>query len=384
MAFNKDASVGMETHDSIPQNPPVTNSDLPGLEGLERLVVPSDISTKSFIPFGIDGVLAVISPNGDVLRMTKYIPGSSPRVICLDAPGSSWDHRGLYNLGAKLEWQVRRRSCGLGIRLMAASEIEDPNLEWINGRWPCIRYGVDGTLVSILFTLNAGVLSQQLIIENPSSEDKVVRFALETGDATIRTLHVAQSQWTPSNSLHVLEPLNARGCYRIAEDTHENLQQDHHPATDAVKGEARIAIFHNGELFKLGDYAPVPIRDDDERDGDVQSKSDHTVPSAPSGTLQVASKGIHKLVLQCELQSHNGEDSWNPKYLNSESFLKSEMSKSWSFKEHHELNPIFRRYLEHILCLCLVNVPPEQGEECRVPFINDVTLESKSTPLSDL
>ena len=362
----------------------MTNSHLPGLEGLERLVVPSDKETKSFIPFGIDGVLAVISPYGDVLRMTKYIPGSSPRVICLDAPGSSWDHRYLSNLGAEMEWQVRQRNCGLGIRLMAASEVQDPILEWINGRWPCVRYGVDGILVSILFTVNAGVLSQQLIIENPSSEDKIVRFALETGDATVSTLRLAEGQWTPSDSLHVLEPLNARGCYRIAEDPNETRQQDHHPATDAVKGEARIAIFHNAELFTLGDHASVPIRDDDEPDGDVQSKPDPTVLSALSGTLQVASKGIHKLVLQCELQSHSGEDSWNPKYLHAESFLKSEMSKSWSFKEHHELNPIFRRYLEHILCLCLVNVAPDSGEEPRVAFINDVTLESNSTPLSDL
>lgn len=384
MAFNMDASVDMDTNDGMTQNPPVTKCDVPGLEGLERLVVPSDGRTRSFIPFGIDGVLAVISPYGDVLRMTKYIAGPSPRVICLDAPGNSWDHRDLYGLGAKMERQVRQRNCGLGIRLMAASEVQDPILEWINGRWPCVRYGVDGTLVSIIFTVNAGVLSQQLIVENPSSEDKAVRFALETGDATVTSLRVAQGRWTSSDSLHVMEPLNARGCYRIAEDPHEILQQDHHPATDAVKGEARIAVFHNGELLKLADHASVPIRDDDQPDGDVQSNSDHTVPSAPSAILQVASKAIHKLVLQCELQSHSREDSWNPKCLNVESFLRSEQSKSWSFNEHHELNPIFRRHLEHILCLCLVNIPPDQGEERRVPFINDVTLDSESTPLSDL
>ena len=378
MASNMDASVSMESDDSITQNPPA------GLGGLERLVVPSDRKTRSFIPFGIDGVLAVISPYGEVLRMTKYVAGHSPRVICLDAPGNSWDHRDLNSLGAEMEWQVRQRNRGLGIRLMAASEVEDPVLEWINGRWPCVRYGVDGTLVSILFTVNAGVLSQQIIIENPSSEDKVVRFALETGDATVSTLGVAQGRWTWSRSLHVMEPLSARGCYRIAEHPRETSQQDHPPATDAVKGEARIAIFHNGELLKLDDHASVPIRDNDEPDGDVQSKSDHTAPSAPSGILQVASKGIHKLVLQCELQSHSSDGSWNPKCLNVESFLQSEMSKSWSFKEHHELNPIFRRYLEHILCLCLVDIPPDPGEERRVPFLNDVTLESVSTPLSDL
>ena len=383
MAFNIDASVGMDTNDSITQNPPVTNCDVPGLEGLERLVVPSDGRTRSFIPFGIDGVLAVISPYGDVLRMTKYIAGYSPRVICLDAPGGSW-YRGLSGLNAQMEWQVRERDCGLGIRLMAASEVQDPILEWINGRWPCIRYGVDGTLVSITFTVNAGVLSQQLIIENPSREDKVVRFALETGDARVSTLRVAQGRWTSSNSLHVMEPLTTRGCYRIAEEPSEIPQQDHQPATDAVKGEARIAVFHNGELLKLADHASIPIRDDDQPDGDVQSKSDHTDPSAPSGILQVASKAIHKLVLQCELQSHSREDSWNPKCLNVESFLRSEKSRSWSFKEHHELNPIFRRHLEHILCLCLVNIPPDPGEERRVPFINDVTLELESTPLGDL
>ena len=384
MASNKDASVGMETDGSIPQNPPVTDCDLPGFEGLERLVVPSDRRTRSFIPFGIDGVLAVISPYGDVLRMTKYMAGHSPHVICLDAPGNRWDHRDLNGLGAEMDWQVQQRNWGLGIRLMAASEVEDPTLEWINGRWPCVRYGVDGTIVSILLTVNAGVLSQQLTIENPSGVDKDVHFALETGDAIVSTLRVAQGRWTSSDSSHVMESLNAKGCYRIAEHPPEALQHDPYPATDAVKGEARIAIFHNAELLKLGDHASIPIRDDDQPDGDLQSKSDKTVPSTPSGILQVAPKAIHKLVLQCELQPHSPEDSWIPKSLDVESFLRSEKSKSWSFNEHHELNPIFRRHLEHILCLCLVNMPPDQGEERRVPFINDVTLESESTPLGDL
>ena len=175
MFFSKDASVNVKTDYSILQNSPMTNYDLPGLEGLERLVVPSDRKTRSFIPFGIDGVLAVISSYGEILRMTKYIAEHSPRVINLDAPGGEWNYRELKVLGAEMDSQSRRCNCGFGIRLMTASEIENPILEWINGRWPCIRYGVDENLVSILFTVNAGVLSQQIIIENPSSEDKVVR-----------------------------------------------------------------------------------------------------------------------------------------------------------------------------------------------------------------
>ena len=383
MAFKKDASVGMGIDDSIPQNPPV-----PGLEGLERLVVPSDRKIKSFIPFGIDGVLVVISPYGDVLRMTKLIPGNSPRLICLATQGgSSWVSGGLDGLGATLEEQVQLRARGLGICLKTASEIEDPILEWINGRWPCIRYGVDGILVSILFTVNAGVLSQQLIIENPSSEDKVVRFTLGTALAEFRSLRVAEGQWRSDGGLpswHVMRPLNSRGCYRIARDPHNTSQHDRHPVTDAVNDEARIAIFHNGELLKLADRASVPIRDNDKPDSNLQSKSDVEVPSAPSGIIQVGSNGTQKLMLQCELQSHYGEDSWSPKCLDVESFLKSEMSKSWSFRKNHELNPIFRRHLEHILCLCLVKIPPDPGEEHRVPFMHDVTLESVSTPFSDL
>lgn len=407
MASNENASVGTETGESIPRKPPLTDSNLPGLlDGLERLVVPSDRSTRSCIPFGADGVLVMISPYGEVLRVSRYIAEDDPRVICLDSPGLSTGRRFLTGLGVRMHRRAQLRKSGLSICLMADSKVEDPilqrGLEWINGRWPCIRYEIKGVLVSVLFTVNEGVLSQQFFIENPSSESKAVHFALQIRGATVKTLRIAHGRWALPDEYDNLEPLpqpNASGSYNIVEKDHERssyepLQQDDDAVTNVVKGEAAITIFHNGELLDLDGKASVPIRnpyfpdiddeDSDNRNSDAQSRSDNTVPSASSGLLQVASNGFQKLVLQYELQPHSGAESRSPRCLDVETFLKSDQSRNWSFKEDHKFNPIFRRYLEHILCLCLVDITPDPGKERRIPFMNDVTMELESTPLGDL
>lgn len=168
MAFNERAFVSTETCESM-QQPPVTN-DLPRLEGLERLVVPSDKKTRSFIPFGIDGTSIMISPYEEVLRMSKYIAGDNPRVLCLHSQRVGYS---LGGLGNRMQWQAQRRDVGLGIRLMTHSEVEDPILEWI--------------------------LSQQIFMENPSSVNKTVRFALQIRGAMVSTLRVTHGRWASSD-----------------------------------------------------------------------------------------------------------------------------------------------------------------------------------------
>lgn len=406
MVLDENASIGTGTGENISQNPPVTDFNLPGLEDVERLVVPSDPSTQSFIPFGIDGTLVIISPYGDVLRLSKYIAEDNPRVICLDSPGISGGRRFLNGLGARMRRRAGERNSGLSIRFKTDSVVEDPiktRLEWINGRWPCIHYKIDGVFISVLLTVNKGVLSQQYIIKNPSGESKAVRFALQDQGATVRTLRVAHGQWSPSDEYDFddeMEPqlrTNTSGVYKLVEKGHERspvepYQQD----GDAVPNVANavFAVFHNGELLNLDRTASVPIRlpweadsngdDSGDADDDIKGKSDETVPSPSSGVLQVASKGVQKLVLQYKVHSHSVEQPRSLEYLDLETFLKSDQSRNWSFKEDHKFNSIFRRYLEHILCLCLVDIMPDPDKERRIPFMNDVTLESASTPLGDL
>ena len=405
MAFNENASVGTDTGETVTQKPPVTDLNLPGLEDVERLVVPSDPSTRSFIPFGIDGILVIISPYGEILRMSKYIAEDNPRVICLDSPGISGGRRFLNRLGARMQRRARERNSGLSIRLMADLIVEDPietRLEWINGRWPCIHYEIDGVLISVLLTVNKGVLSQQYFIENPSKESKAVRFALQVQGATVRTLRLANGQWAQYNLDDEIEPIfqrNAGGLYNIVENGHERspvepYQQDGDAVPNVVNGEAVFAVFHNGEILKLDPTASVPIRlpweadsngkDSGDPDEDKKGNFDETVPSPSSGVLHVAAKGVQRLVLQYQVQSHSIEQPRSLQCLDLKTFLKSDQSRNWSFKEDHKFNSIFRRYLEHILCLCLVDVMPDAGKERRIPFINDVTLESASTPLGDL
>ena len=377
------------------------NSNLPGLEGIERLVVPSDKSNRSFIPFGIDGILVIISQYGEILRLSKNIAEDNPRVICLNSPDSSMAEIHLPGHSARIQRAARIRRSGLSICLAAQSKVEVPietRLEWINGRWPCVHYEIDGILVSVLLTVNEGVLSQQFFIKNPSSENKSVGFALQIQGATATTLRVRDGRWAPSDMRSVHRP-KASGHYSIIEGEDKgssdgSLQQEDDNVKNATRGEAVITVFHGSELLELDRTACVPIssyyspsRDDEDSDdlyNDTQNTSDRTIPSVSSGVLPIASKGVEKLVLQYRLQSHSGEKPRSPKCQDVETFLKRDQSRNWSFKEDHKLNSVFRRYLEHILCLCLVHVTPHPGGECRIPFMNDVTLEFGSTPLGDL
>ena len=388
MAFDENAVPVTQNGERMPQKPAVINS------------IPLDQGARSVIPFGIDGTLVIISPCGEVLRMSKYIAEDNPRVICLN---SSELEVGPYGLHNRMERLARFRDTGFGIRLLADAKLKHPiktQLEWINGRWPCIHYEIDGVLVSVLFTVIEGVLSQQYFIENPSSKIKAVRFGLQIQPATVGTLRLVQGQWASSQDSDQMESLfrpDASGHYVWVEGERERGLDEplrHDGDTVTAKGEALIAIFSNDKLLKLDEKVSVPIRrfyeldSDDEysndADDDTRSASDQKVPSASSGVLQIAPKGIEKLVLQYKLQSHSDKEPQSPRYLEVETFLKSEQSKGWSSRENHKFNLIFKRYLEHILCLCLVEITPEPGEERCIPFMNDATLESESTALGDL
>lgn len=174
----------------------------------------------------------------------------------------------------------------------------------------------------------------------------------------------------------------------------EPNQQDGDAVLNVVKGGTGFAVFHNGGLLKLDRTASIPIRlpwdpdsdgeDSGDSEDDIKSKSDQTAPSPSFGVLQVASKGVQKLVLQYKVQSHSIGQPRSLHCSDVKTFLKSDQSRSWCFKDDLTCNSIFRRYLEHILCLCLVDVMPDPGKEHCIPFMNDVTLEKASTPLGDL
>lgn len=101
-------------------------------------------------------------------------------------------------------------------------------------------------------------------------------------------------------------------------------------------------------------------------------------------TVHIEPKGVHKLEIQYQLRSYGASEAPILIHLDLDLYLSQDRLWNWSFKKDDAFNPIFRRHLEHILCLSALNISPTSSQECRIPFVNDPTLESGSTLHNDL
>ena len=378
----------------------MTISELCRPKDVETLIVPSDPGIKTFIPFGMDGTSVIISPYGEILRMSRYLDEDEPRIICLGSPKLEGYHRDLGSVGGKLHDLAQAVGTGFHVRLMPASGEEEisgmkTRLEWINGRWPCIYYQQDGLDVSVLFTVDRGILSQQYLIANPSAEQKSFRFALQIGGAQVNTLHVDGAEWVGANdewSDEIRNLPHTIHAFHVAEklwdESPDATQHGSDSAKSSTRGEAVIAILHNDELLAHENAFQIPIwrndSDSDDGESDDEQKSEKQISSASSSLLNVASSGVQKLVVQYNLGPYGVEDSQVLLPQETGTLLRSEISRNWSFVKDDDFNPIYRRHLEYILCLCVISDRQRPEEQCRNPFINDITFESESTPMNDL
>lgn len=173
--------------------------DLPEVEGLERLVIPTQPGSDTFVPFGNGRTSVIINRYGEVLRISKYTAEEPQRYICLTSHALVRYERDLDWIGGKLHDISQLRQTGLNFRLMPVSDVkfEDPptGLQWINGRWPCVSYEIGGLAVTVLFTLHGDILSQQYLIANHTEDTKPLRYALQIGDADVNTLSVRDSRY---------------------------------------------------------------------------------------------------------------------------------------------------------------------------------------------
>ncbi len=154
------------------------------------------------------------------------------------------------------------------------------------------------------------------------------------------------------------------GCFHIAE---RELRRTRETLPHVVRGEAVIAVFHNERLVAQDSTFPVsvPRGDKDSGCGD-DSKQSRKRAQDSWKPLQVKSKEVEKLVVQYRLQSHGSQDTRVHGYLDVEDTLKGERFENWSFQQNNKFNPIFRRHLEHILSVCLVNVVPDSDPTASV------------------
>lgn len=175
--------------------------DIPGLEGIKRLVIPSHPDSRTFIPFGNGTISVILSAFGEILRLSKYTTGEKSRFICLTSHCLEFYERDLVSVSQKLHDVSQMRGTGLNLRLMpntevsnAASDEPTPQVDWINGRWPRVYHEIDGLAISVLYTIHGEIVSQQYSISNPSENVKTVRYALQIGDSAVNTLSVNGSR----------------------------------------------------------------------------------------------------------------------------------------------------------------------------------------------
>ena len=175
--------------------------DIPGLEGIKRLVIPSHPDCRTFIPFGNGTISVILSAFGEILRLSKYTTKDTPRFSCLTSHCLVNYERDLLAISPRLHDASHRRGTGLNLRLMPNTEVSDakleepaPQVEWIDGRWPRIYYEIDGLAISVLYTIHGDILSQQYSISNPCEIMKTVRYAIQVGDSDVNTLSVIDSR----------------------------------------------------------------------------------------------------------------------------------------------------------------------------------------------
>ena len=173
-----------------------------------------------------------------------------------------------------------------------------------------------------------------------------------------------------------------RGFLRISERELETPPRDDDHTRSVVRGEAVFAVFHNGSSVTLGDI-PISVPRGDGASDDA-GEPDRKRPLDSPKSLQIKPKGMERLTVQYRIQSYGSQDSQVLQYLEVEKSLKNDRFGDWSFQQDDNFNPIFRRHLEHILCLCLVSIVPKSGQQRQVAFMNDFTFESGSTIVNDL
>ena len=323
--------------------------------------------------------------------MSRHVADENPQIIALDTYEPQRPYMDEHN--KELSWRSEHRRTGLQIHLMPVpvpksgrnSSGFKPRLEWVNGRWPRISYESDGLSVSIQYTVQQGVISQQFLIKNPSKKDQKIPYALQAEGSTVTTLHIEDNVWEMTDDFdwtaskpQIVRDLN--GFYILGENK-SVMHQDGTRTKYSGNSEAIMAVFHNGVRLGAENVRLIPIEDEAPVAQRKPSENLLLNQNFPS-VLCIPPHGIEEVVVQYILRSHIDNELPYLDYFDVGTFLRNEQYCVWSFKEESVFNNIFRRQLEHILCLCLVKVVPSSNSGPRIPF--DTTLASGSTPVGDL
>ena len=355
-----------------------------GLQNVERLVIDTQgDDARTYVPFGAEGLSVILSLYGDVLRISNVIADETSRILCLASPKLKYYDHDLVSVGDKLNDLAKAPGAGFNLRVLPGSEglppTIEPQLSWLDGRWPCIHYNIDGVLVVSTFVIKhdvaGGVLSQQFKIFNTSNDVKPVRYALQFDGASVLTLSIKDQVWRGPDGHNFWSssaPAPQRiGC-SLSLDEHEYDKSENY----GFRGSALISVFRNGIQYELPDSIFCAEQNDD---SDENGHQENTLAQ-----MVLPSSSFETIAVQYRLHPYKSDNSRSLDYFDSDAFLRNEIPFNWTLREEHVFNPILRRQLEYVLGLCPAIGKPRPGQEYRVPFINDITFESFSSPICDL
>jgi len=175
----------------------------------------------------------------------------------------------------------------------------------------------------------------------------------------VTTLHVEDDRWERNGEFDWLTTKpqifrNLNGSFTL-EESEAVLQRDGTTTENSTRSEAVMAIFHNGIRISSENIVLIPVEDESPARRGMKNLP---LSQESFDMLYVPPYGVQELILQYKLRPHRNKEMSYLSYLDVGTFLHNDQPGSCGFGRDIEFNTIFRRNLEHILCLCLVkNVP---------------------------
>lgn len=128
------------------------------------------------------------------------------------------------------------------------------------------------------------------------------------------------------------------------------MQRDGTTNENSTRSEAVMAIFHCGIRISSENIVLIPVEDENPARRGMKNLP---LSQESFNMLYVPPHGVQELILQYRLRPHRNKEMSYLSYLDVGTFLHNDQPGSCGFERDMEFNTIFRRNLEHILCLCL-------------------------------
>jgi hypothetical protein len=314
------------------------------------------------IPFGYDGCGANITPFGEIIQLTKYIPDKE----CY-TENCYYIAETLTTLRA--EWTTKRQKkieqccqtplTGLGLRLKNKIAPQSPRLEWVHDRWPRITYKDGNTQVQIKFLVSQGTVYQQYTIYNEDDKSFDVNFDLNCG---VRILGDPVYYADMTEEVHLFLESSGNSASLMTESVPKKIE-----STEAIR--VLITVYKDGEPFELS------ALEDQLKDGTTL-----TIINLPD--IKVAPTKKIKFTVTYSIQAlEPNEVQTKPPYIDINAVLQNEPVGIWhrasesspiDANDQDKTTLIYRRTLEYILSTCQIPVysDPANSSDYTVAMID--------------